>query len=392
MTRNFHTDFNHTVSGYTDNVHEIDSDLRANCPVARGEDFGGYWVLSRFRDVQRLYKELDSFSSRQGITFPPIQNPLPALPSEADGELHRAYRDIVAAWFDRKAVKSFEPRIRELVTELIDGFEARGQCEFISEFAVPLPATVISVLMGLPREEWPEVKVLILNLVANAVAEDTDAAMNNFQQLLGYLSERLDARRSDPQDDLLTRVAEAQVEDRPLTRDEMLGLLLSLVSAGQETTANAIGNLALRLATHPEERQRLADQPDLIPLAVEESLRWETPVHVASRVATADMELHGRCIKEGDRVAGLIGSANRDERKFPRAGEFILDRKPNRHIAFGSGVHQCLGIHLARVEMRVVFEELLLRLPGFHVAGEVVRTFPGGQFLGVGRLPLAFGN
>jgi cytochrome P450 len=164
------------------------------------------------------------------------------------------------------------------------------------------------------------------------------------------------------------------------------------VSAGQETTANAIGNLALRLATHPEERQRLADQPDLIALAIEESLRWETPVHVASRVASADMDLHGTCIKAGERVAGLLGSANRDERKFPRADEFILDRKPNRHIAFGSGVHQCLGIHLARVEMRVVFEELLRRLPEFHVAGEVVRAFPGGQFLGVGRLPLSFGS
>jgi cytochrome P450 len=391
MARNFHTDFNHTVPEYTERVHEIDTDLRANCPMARGQDFGGYWILSRFRDVQRLYKEVDNFSARHGITFPPIQNPLPALPSEADGELHRAYRDIVAAWFDRKAVNGFEPRIRELVTELIDGFVSRGECEFIAEFAVPLPATVISVLMGLPREEWPEVKVLILNLVANAIAEDTDAAMNNFQQLLGYLSERLDARRSDPRDDLLTRVAEARVNDRPVTREEMLGLLLSLVSAGQETTANAIGNLALRLATHPAERQRLADQPDLIPLAIEESLRWETPVHVASRVSSADMKLHGTSIKAGDRVAGLLGAANRDERKFPQAAEFILDRKPNRHIAFGSGVHQCLGIHLARVEMRVVFEELLCRLPEFHVAGDVVRTFPGGQFLGVGRLPLAFG-
>jgi cytochrome P450 len=390
MTRNFHTDFNHTVPEYTDHVHEVDAELRSSCPVARGEDFGGYWVLSRFGDVQRLYKELDHFSSRHGITFPPIQNPLPALPSEADGKIHRDYREIVAAWFDRKAVKGFEPRIRELVTELIDGFAARGECEFISDFAVPLPATVISVLMGLPREEWPEVKVHILNLVANAVSQDADAAMKNFEELLGYLSERLHARRSDPQEDLLTRVAEARVEDRPLTDEEMLGLLFSLVSAGQETTANAIGNLALRLATHPEEQRRLAEDPDLIPLAIEESLRWETPVHVASRVASVDMELHGTCIKSGERVAGLLGSANRDERKFPRAEEFILDRKPNRHIAFGSGVHQCLGIHLARVEMRVVFEEMLARMPGFHVAGEVVRTFPGGQFFGVGRLPLAF--
>jgi cytochrome P450 len=137
MTRNFHTDFNHTVPEYTERAHEIDADLRENCPVARGQDFGGYWIISQYRDVQRLYKEVDQFISRHGITFPPIQNPLPALPSEADGEMHRAYRDIVAAWFDRKAVKAFEPQIRELVTELIDGFVPRGECEFITEFAVP---------------------------------------------------------------------------------------------------------------------------------------------------------------------------------------------------------------------------------------------------------------
>ncbi len=390
MPRDFHTDFNHTCPEYTERFEEINADLRLHCPVARGEDFGGYWVLSCFKDGKRLYQETDHFSAREGITFPPIQNPLPALPSEADGDIHRAYRDLLAPWFDPKAVARFEPRIRSLVAEMIDGFAARGECDFISEFAVPLPATVISELMGLPQEDWREVKALILSLVPNAIAQDFEAAKKTFESLLGYLQAQIEACRTESRNDLISKLAEATINDRPITDEEILGLLFSLISAGQETTANAMGNLALRLATHDEERQRLVDDPELIPRAVDESLRWETPVNVASRVAIDNVEMHDKKIRPGDRVAILLGSANRDESQFPSADEFILDRRPNRHIAFGTGAHQCLGIHLARTELRIVFEELLRRLPDFRLNGEAVRTFPGGQFLGVGRLPLAF--
>ncbi len=389
--RDWTKDFDHTDPAYARDMWDVARQLRAACPVARGQAFGGFRVISRFSDVRGIYRDTEHFTSREGVTLPSVNNPFPALPNETDGEEHRAYRALIMRWLSPEPVARMEPALRSLVDEHLDTFAGRGHCDFVTEFSYPLPAAVISMVMGLPRSEWREVKDRFSTIVQGTNDRDEDTVKAGWEGLIGYLREQIEDRRRQPRDDLVTELTRAKAMDQPLTDDQVLGLVFTLVTAGQDTTSNTMGMLTKLLAEQPEIRTRLIDKPALIPEAIEEMLRWWGPAQTIGRTAAADTEIAGCPIRKGEKLALLLGSANRDDSVFENGDTFDLDRKnKRRHIAFGNGEHICAGVHLARLELRIVFERLLARIPDFELAGKPVVCFPGGIVYGLSSLPLRF--
>jgi len=384
-------DFDHTDPSYAEQIWEVTRELRNNCSIAEGRVFGGFKVLSKAQDVRFAYLNPDLFLSGNGATLPSVTPPFPAIPVETDGEAHRAYRMLINRWLSPKAVRALEPQLRALVDEHIDRFATRGRCDFVAEFSYPLPAAVISLVMGLPRTEWRIVKELFETVLTAMQAGDLEANKQAWATLIGYLGHQVEQRRDNPRDDMLTELAHAEVMGRPLTFEETMGIAFTLVTAGQDTTSNTIGMMVRHLAQTDELRQRLIDEPSLIPDAIEEMLRWFGPVQTTSRTLAEDTEISGCPLKAGERVALLLGSANRDADVFENPDVYDLDRPDKRrHIAFGTGDHGCAGRHLARLELRIVFERLLARIPDFEMDGEPCVSFPGGMVYGLSSLPLRF--
>lgn len=389
--RDWTTDFDHTDPQYAHKLWSVTSDLRARCPVASGQAFGGFKVLTTYEDVKRAYMEPQTFLSGQGATLPQLKSPFPAIPVETDGEVHRAFKLLVMKWLAAPVVQKLEPQLQALIDEQLDTFARRGSCDFVADFSYPLPAAVISMLMGLPRTEWRVVKDFFTAILTATSAKDMQGSQAAWGGLINYLAQQIEDRRRNPRSDMLTQLAQATVMGRPLTYEETVGIAYTLVTAGQDTTSNTIGMLTRHLAENPALKHRLIENPALIPEAIEEMLRWFGPVQTTSRVVGQDVVASGCPIKHGERVALLVGSANRDESQFERADQFDLDRADKRkHIAFGFGEHVCAGMALARLELRLVFERLLARLPDFELAGEPNVAFQLGMVYGLSSLPLRF--
>ncbi len=390
MKRDYIKEFDHTDPDYMHSWPVVNEELRAKCPVTHTDAYGGFWVFSKADDVASIFRDPDTFISSKGITIPNIGNPVKAIPTESDGDLHVAYRNILLPWLDSRAVAKREGELRTLTNLVIDEFAAKGECEFIHEFAHPLPARVIAAIMGLPDTDWQFLRDTFYQALITAMSGDMEANAKAWGALTGYLMAQAEDRKQNPKDDLITAFVQAKVGDRDINEDELKSLLFVALTAGQDTTQNTIGNLMHHLAANPAEKQRLLDDPSLIPGAIEESLRWEAPLHTVGRTCARDSLVGGQEIKEGERVAMLVASANRDEDRYDKADEFILDRKVKNHFAFGHGVHLCAGVHLARLEMKIIFEELLRRIPDFELAGEIERILPIGLTYGVAKLPLKF--
>jgi len=389
--RDWHRDFNHADPAYAHQIWDVTRDLRESCPVAEGKAFGGFKVLSRAEDVRFAYRNPDLFISSKGATLPSVAAPFPAIPVETDGREHRAYRQFINKWLSPSAVKQLEPQLRTLVDEHLDRFAARGRCDFVTEFSYPLPAAVIGLILGLPRSQWRVVKELFDDVLVASQGEDFAASGTAWAALIAYLAKQIDERRTAPRDDLLTELATGEVMGRPLTYEESVGMAYTLASAGQDTTSNFIGMFTRHLAENPELRGRLIADPSLIPEAIEEMLRWFSPVQTVARTLSADAKVAGCPIAKGERVVLLVGSANRDRSVFDDPDRYDLDRDGKRqHIAFGYGEHTCAGMHLARMELRIVFERLLARLPDFELDGEAKVYFPGGMVYGLTSLPIRF--
>jgi hypothetical protein len=315
------------------------------------------------------------------------------IPLEIDPPDHAKYRRILAPLFAPSRVDALEPELRALVTQLIDGFIERGSCEFVSQLAEPLPTKMFMALMGWPVED-ADMFLQWADDIIRGVPGDEEASQKlreaSGTALYTYFAEVIDARTEERSDDIISTLLDASYGgERELSQFEILDVVFLLLIAGLDTTKSALSNGISYLAERPEERQRLVDDPSLIPSAVEELLRWESPIAPGRRV-TRDVEMGGVQFREGDRVMLLTGSAGRDEGEFPNAGSVDLRRSPNRHLAFGAGAHRCLGSHLARLEMRVVFEEVHRRMPDYRVAeGKGVQRHLG-HVRGVDALPLEF--
>jgi len=344
---------------------------------------GGFWAVTRHADVWRVSLDQKTFSSHRGSALlPPFTEeelvPQRELMLNMDPPRHTKYRRLVNLGFSPKILNRTEHQVRERARAIVDAVARRGTCDFVTEVAAELPLQVIVEMLGVPHEdrhrffEWSNTMVGTDDPEYNATAtkEQGQAAM---MQLFAYANELAEERRRCPREDLTSVLLQAEVDGERLTEAQFDSFVMLLSVAGNETTRNLISGGMLALIEHPEQRARLLADPSLLPTAVEEMLRWVSPVMVFRRTAQTDCEISGQPIREGDRVTIWYASANRDEDVFTDAHRFDVGRTPNDHLGFGIGPHFCLGAHLARLEIRVMFEELLRRLPDIELAGPVER-------------------
>lgn len=361
--------------------------LREEAPVY--QDANGIWFVSRYDDVVKVAMDPESFSSRDGNR--------PQLPGDEsfmhrDGHEHLKRRGLVQKWFTPSAVAEMEGHVRTCVTELLDEICERGSCEYVSEVAARLPVRLICEMTGIPSEYWGEVREALDVFVQGGhgpeyVTEDVNEAFFRFGGLHYQLA---DERRDDPKDDFISLWLKARYDGRALTEDEVLWDHTNLIVGGSETTRNSITGGLWMLWKHPEQRQLLIDGEADFGNAAEEIIRWTTPFVSMSRTATRDVELGGHLVREGEEVVMLYPPANRDPRKFDRPQVFDITRPfPNRVLSFGIGRHVCLGAHLARLETKVVLQEMVTRFPDWEPDGELV--WARSNFIrGLRRLPLRF--
>jgi cytochrome P450 len=371
--------------------------LHWTAPVYRRDGrrlFPGFWSVVKYDDVIAVSRDTTTFISGKGIEmFTDPEDPPPAagLGQQmivTDPPRHVRLRRLVNKGFTPRAVAAFEPHVRQIATEILDQVAPRGECDFVTDVAAILPLAVICDMMGVARDDWP-LMFRLTNMVLGAGdpeyqpegATGEQTAAEGHRRMFEYFARLVAERRRERKDDLVSVLEDAEIDGDKLTDEEILYFCFLLIVAGNETTRNAISGGLLALFDHPEQRARLQHSPDLLPIAVEEILRWVSPVMHMARTATRDTEIRGTAVKAGERVLLWYPSANRDEDVFPDADTFDVGRTPNEHLAFGIGEHFCLGAGFARLEIRVMFEELLRRLPDIEPAGPAERlrsTFIGG--------------
>ena len=350
------------------------------------------WMLFDFESVKRALHDPETFSSRAG---PPGDKPLDWLIFQ-DPPLHTKLRGIIMRTFTPRAVAELEPRIRALVRGLLDGAIGRGEMDLAGDFAIPLTIMVIADMLGIPEAErqplrrWSEAILGLSDAVAGG--ETAERAVATFRaasaEMAPFVARLLEERRTSPRSDLLTRLLEAEVDGERLAEKDVLDFFHLLLLAGSETTTNLIGSAIVCFTDHPEQLARLRAAPELLPAAIEEVLRFRSPVQMVFRQTKRDVEVRGRTIPGGQLVLAVIGSANRDPRQFQDPGRFDITRDPSGHVAFGHGIHFCIGAALARLEARVALEEFLARVPRFQIAAGGWEPRKAFHVHGASRLPL----
>lgn len=386
--------FDHHTTDWVNDPYSVYEKMRASCPVAHSEAHGGFWLLSRYDDVRSALLDWQTFGSnhpgRIAIPHTAASKEVPGIPIEVDPPAHTEYRKAVASFFSKAEVAKLEPDLTRIANELIDGFLERGECDIVKDYATPLLAYSLALFLNLPLEDVTKIEGW-----ANAIFADRtknpEGAKQATQLLATYINVQMAQRKKNPCGDLFSALVQAEVGGKPLSDNELLGYGRIILLAGREATIDGLSNSLWYLAQYPEKRQHLVAEPEIIMFAVEEFLRYMSPIQLLGRVANHDVEVHGQTIKKGESVAMLYGSANRDERRFEGAEHCILDRKPNPHLAFGSGHHHCLGSHLARLDMRVGIAQFLKRIPEFKLSqNKEVQRKPNGDARGFVTLSVEF--
>jgi hypothetical protein len=367
--------------------------LRDGAPVYHDER-RGFWALSRFDDVLWAAHDPATFCSGEGIALEgQARSPFPNL-IVMDDPRHAQLRKLVSRGFTSRPVGAFEPRVRELATGMIDAIMERAasgeSVDLVPALTGPLPMTVVGDLIGVAAADREQFRTWADTIVHQDVdrPETVEAGRAAAGAVVGYFGGIIAARRAAPSDDLVSALVDASVDGERLADDEILGFCFLLIVAGTETTTNLLGLGAIALATNPDERARLLADPSLLTGAVEEMLRWGSPVQGLARTTTRAVERHGIAIPEGGKVQLLYGSANRDEREFAHPDRFDVTRPIERHLAFGHGVHFCLGAALARLEATVVFEELLRWIPDWQVDTDALAWIHSSSVRGPATLPI----
>jgi cytochrome P450 len=365
--------------------------LRDEAPVAWNAT-KGFWAVSRWDDVMAVSTDPETFCSGRGILVMEIGASYDSPPTmmHTDPPEHTVYRKLVQPGFAPGRMRALEADVRRRAKLLVDEIEAGRAVDFVETVAVPFPLYIISALLGMPDGDWRRFFEWSEAVIPGATdwSEEKRAALQ--ADMHDTLLATTVARRADPRDDLISVLAQVEIEGRRLSDAELTMFLVQLLVAGNETTRNMISGGLVALAERPAAWEQLRRDRSLVPTAVEEMLRWTSPVVSFMRTATRDTELGGQAVREGDPVLMLYASANRDERQFgPTADRFDIGRNPNPHVAFGFGTHFCIGATLARIEARVLLEELLDRFESVEPAGDVHRS-NSAVIAGVKRAPLVF--
>ncbi len=364
-------------------------ELRDNAPVCYNEEHD-FWTLSRFADVLQALKQPRLYSSAQGIAVgmtSEMSNTFEAVIT-MDPPRHTQMRALVNRAFTPRRIAALEPRVLEVATALIDDCIEKGSCDLVGDFAAPLPTIVIAELLGVPSEDqkmFKERSNALVNQRGRPGEVPDPARMAPVMELVLYLNQVYDERREQPRDDLMSALLAAEVDGQKLSQSELTGFALLLLIAGNETTTNLLGNGIQLMHDYPDQRTRLATNPGALPDAIEEFLRYESPIPGLARTLTEDLDFRGHAFRKGQKVMLLYGAANRDERQFEAPDVLDTSKPPTQHLAFGFGAHFCLGASLARLEARIGFEQLLSRLPDYKLLAGAERN--AGGIRGFAQLP-----
>jgi len=394
--------FDHHSKEFLDNRHAEWKKLRES-PVAYNERYGGFWVVSGHPEVAQVSRDEETYSSefgeRDGVMYrgiagvPRTRGIPPAGIAEADGSIHQALRRVLNPVLLPKPINALRPFMEVLTNWFIDQKIETGHIDLVLDLANPVPAVVTMKLIGLPGDSWQHYGELFHATVAHRPgAPEYDRAISRVPEMVAELLAEARARRDEPRDDLLTRLVELRVSDgRPLTDEEISAVLWNLVGGGLDTTTSLTSLTLHHLDTSPELRRALIDRPELMDPATEEFLRYYSVNETLTRTVTKDTELGGQHLSRGDVVLISWLSANHDESEFEQPGEVMLDRSPNRHLAFGVGAHRCIGMHLARTMFQVLLGTVLRRLPDYRIDRDATRFYEGNPMLaGVVSMPAAF--
>jgi len=399
------TDYDIFDPRYVSDPAPIWDELRERCPMAHSDRWGGSWLPTRYEDVYAIAHDTERFPSGNGIAVVPMIPP-PGLenvdlgdgvapqgavlasgvpPISADPPLHTWTRRLILPTMSNNRVAEYEVFTRELCRKLVDGIVEQGEGDAAAGYAQQIPVRVIGHILGVPEDMAGTFTEWVRDVLE--FAHDPDRRRRGIVGIIEYLDKAVSEREAEPRDDFITELLQSEHDGEQTTRDVVMGMCALLLIAGIDTTWSSIGSAMWHLATHADDRRRLATEPELMPTAIEELLRAYAPVTMARRVVV-DTEYEGCPIKAGERVLMNFPGANRDPEVFPDADKVILDRQQNRHLAFGAGIHRCAGSNLARMELRVAIEEWLRQIPDFEIADQGQVTWAGGQVRGPRALPI----
>ncbi len=387
-------EYNPFLPEVKENPYPYYAHLREHAPAYHIEGLG-FWALSRYDDVDFVLKNPSLFSSSTLLaTLIGDLDPVPEAPSlvSCDPPDHTRLRKLVNKAFTPSIIRSLGPRIREVAQDLVRQIAGQSEFDLVHDLSSPLPVIVIAEMLGVEPEDraafkrWSDDIILATN--RQYTAEDEQRIRTSIAEFRAYFQETIAARRKDPREDLTTALVQAEEEAQKLNEWEVLSLLTLLLVAGNETTTNLIGNMMLALCAHPDQMKQLRADLSLIPNAIEETLRYDGPVQGIPRQLTQDVEIAETTLPTGTLVFPLIASGNRDERKFVDSERFDITRKTDGHLAFGYGIHFCLGAQLARLETQIAFEELFARFPSFSRRDETVVRVDSLIVRGPKTLPL----
>ncbi len=394
LVKDFATDFDHLDPQWVNDPYPIWEDLRGRCPVAHTERFGGAWFPATHEGVSAVAKDTEHFTSRQVIISytRPTDEDLPAPiglapPITSDPPFHVDARRLILPAFAPGPINALEPAIRELCNRLLDNL---GDHEIVNagdEYAQFIPPAVIAKMLGFPPEDEDFFREIIHNIISGADNQDDAERERRQAETEEYFNKQIQDHIDNPRDDLTTYLLNVELGGQKLQHDHVRGTMILILVAGIDTTWSAIGASIWHLAQNPDDLARLVNEPELMPVAIEEFLRFYAPVTMG-RMVKEDFDFNGCPMKKDDWVLLGFPAANRDPAAFKDADKFIIDREENRHVAFGLGIHRCAGSNLARLELRIAIEEFIKRYPKFELANPEGVTWAAGQVRGPRNLPV----
>lgn len=371
-------------------LHETLAGIRAKYPIGWSDQYGGFWLLATYDDVQDVSRDHEHYTTTKGIMIPPTGASMPVIPAELDPPEHTPYRKLALPHFTATAVSRIEPQIRDIVRGCIAVFSGDGHTDLVQTVAHVVPPLVIGAALGLEADACIEVRQLAGDFLSSADV-GIEAKMAAAKKLEDWLEDQIAMRRSSPREDTLSKLVNAKVDGQEMPPLIALGMVQLMVLAGHETTVHGMGSMLYRVIAEPGLRERLLDDPSLMRATVHETLRIDPPIIHMARTVVDDHERSGAYLHAGDKVMLNYGAANRDPAKFPDPFVFDIDRESQQHLAFGTGRHRCIGEHLAVTEMLVVLEEILATIPDYTLApGSAVELHGGSNTLGPAKLEVVF--
>ena len=382
------TDYDIFDADYVRDPAPIWDDLRSRCPIAHTERWGGSWLPTKYEDLQAMVRMVPALSSSDPLVVPPVEHAAAAPPITADPPEQIPMRRLILPFFNPRATALQRPYAESLCHELIDRFIDEGTCDGAQQYAQQIPPRMIAHVLGVDENRADEFVEWVRGVLEIGLS-NPEIRVKYRDIIRGFFGDLVAERRRHPGEDVISTLLASEIDGEPLDDETVVGMCNLLLVAGIDTTWSSIGSALWHLGTHADDRRRIAAEPNLFPTAIEEFLRFYSPVTMARKV-TEEVKIGDAVFQPGDKVLMNFPAANRDPEVFDRAHEVVIDRERNRHIAFGVGIHRCAGSNLARMEMDVALRVWMERIPEFEVTDPDAVTWAGGQVRGPRRLPLAF--